>query len=72
MSVVVWVLGVGPDVVLDERREGGLRQVLVTVDAGIDQQVHVVGLSARLVADRSWPPRLPDAARCAGCANHLG
>ena len=49
MRVVVGILGVGPDVVLNERREGGLPKVPVAIDPRIDQKIQVVGVSASLV-----------------------
>jgi len=48
VSVLVWVSG-WPDVLLDERRQGRLGQILVAVDASIDQKIYVVGVSARLL-----------------------
>ena len=72
MSVVVWVLGVGPDVLLDERRQGRLGQILVALDAGIDQKVYVVGLSARSLQtglgrrDRQMQCAVTGAPTCSG------
>ena len=42
MSVLVWILRAGPDVVLNQRSQSRLGQILVAVDAGIDQKVYVV------------------------------
>ncbi len=68
VGVGVGILGVGADVVLDERGERGLAEVPVAVDARIDQQIQVVGLASGPLAGRPWPPRPPGAARCAGHA----
>ena len=48
--------GIGPDVLLDHRREGRFAQIPVTVDARIDEQVHVMSSSSSLA----------DAVACAG------
>ena len=71
MRVVVRILGVGPDVVLDQGSKGWFSEVAVAVDSGVDQQ----STSRRRVpppAGRSWPPRRRDAVRCDGHASRPG
>ena len=46
MGICMGIFGVGADVLLDHRREGRLAQVPVTVDARIDQQVHVMRVAS--------------------------
>jgi hypothetical protein len=43
------VLGIRPDVFLDERRECGLRQVLVPINSGIDEQIDGIGVPPRVL-----------------------
>ena len=43
MLITVRIFGIGPDVFLDERRKRGLRQVLVTVNSGVDKQIARAG-----------------------------
>ena len=43
------VLGIRPDVLLDERRECGLRLVLIPIDSGVDQQIDGIGVLPRVV-----------------------
>ncbi|CAM5723655.1 hypothetical protein MAUB1S_00934 [Mycolicibacterium aubagnense] len=38
----MWVVDIGPHILLNQRGERGLRQVPVAVDAGVDQQIHIV------------------------------
>ncbi len=45
MTFGMRILGVGPEIVLDERRQRGLRQVPVTIDTGVDKKVNVFGCS---------------------------
>ena len=66
MGVVVGILGVGPDVVLNHRREGGFTKVPVTIDPRIDEKIHVVGVSSSLGGDSRLPRRPRDAGRCDG------
>jgi len=49
MLITVRIFGIGPDVFLDERRKRGLRQVLVTVNSGVDKQIDGPGVSPRVV-----------------------
>ena len=76
--------GVGADVLLDERRERGFGQVLVAVDADVDQQVELARGAPRLLqavsggpvgkAQRSISQRVLGAARRDGlnCRAHTG
>ena len=56
MGICMGILGIGPDVLLDHRREGRFTQIPVTIDTCIDEQVHVV----------SSPSSSAEAVACAG------
>ena len=66
------ILGVGSEIVLDERRQRGLGQVPVTIDTGVDKKVNVFGRSTGPLETGLAPTRRRGEVRCAGCATHRG